>query len=141
MDRYEFVDIDELLDKDLGELRVIFAYEDPDHTLRSILLKKGWLIDSEDNEPDDEDEDDYEDDDYSDDEDDEDEVEDYWGDYNEEEDTAPSDKLTEEEKATAKQIANDINDNKYSIDIVDDICDIYSQDFIDYLETLIDKEV
>ena len=139
MDRYEFVDIDELLDKDLGELRVIFAYEDPDHTLRSILLKKGWLIDSEDNEPDDEDEDDYEDDDCSD---DEDEEEDYWGDYDEvEEGSAPSYNLTEEEKAIAKQIADDINNDKYSIDTVDDICDMYSQDFIDYLETLIDKEI
>lgn len=133
MDRYEFINIDELLDKDLGELRQDFAYVNPDLTLRKILITNGWLIDSEDNEPDD----DYEDDDYGDDEEDE---EDYWEDY-EEEDTFLPPRLTEEEKAVAKQIANDINNDKYSIDTVDDICDMYSQDFIDYLETLIDKEI
>ena len=115
MDRYEFVDIDELLDKDLGELREDFAYENPQLTLRTILIQKGWLIDSEDNDDLDED---YDDEDEEDDNDDE----------------TPSN-FSDEEIDLACDIAADIDDGNYTLD---SIRGLYSTEFIDYVEEMLD---
>jgi len=127
MDRYEFVDIEELLDKDLGELRESFAYENPQLTLRTILIQKGWLIDSEDNDDLDEDYDDEEED-YEEDE------EDYWNDEEDESFSTPSN-LSEEEVELACDIANDIDNGNYTLD---SIRGLYSTEFIDYVEEMLD---
>jgi len=87
----EWIDLDELLDKSIGDIREMLAHEDSDSSFRTFLIENGWIVD-EDNEYDDnddyeEDEDDY-DDDYEDEEDN-----DYWDnedDSEDEEDTFPS---------------------------------------------------
>jgi len=128
----EWIDLDELLDKSIGDIREMLAHEDSDSSFRTFLIENGWIVD-EDNEYDDnddyeEDEDDY-DDDYEDEEDN-----DYWDnedDSEDEEDTFPS----EEERALAYSIANDIDNNAYTID---SIRPFYSQDFIEKVENLLD---
>lgn len=123
----KWIDLDELLDKSIGDIREMLAYEDSDSSFRTFLIENGWIEDT-DNEYDDnddyEEEDDYEeDDDYEDDD---------WDDEDdEEEDVFPS----EEERALAYSIANDIDNNAYTID---SIRPFYSQDFIEKVENLLD---
>ena len=52
----EWIDLDELLDKDIGEIREMLAREDADKTLRSYLIEEGW-IEEEDYDCDEEDDD------------------------------------------------------------------------------------
>lgn len=127
MDRYEFVDIEELLDKDLGELREDFAYENPQLTLRTILIQKGWIIDSEDNDDLDEDYD-------NEDEDNEETEENYWDEDYEDDDETPSN-FSDEEIDLACDIAADIVDGNYTLD---SIRGLYSTEFIDYVEEILD---
>ena len=127
----EWIDLDELLDKSIGDIREMLAHEDSDSSFRTFLIENGWIVD-EDNEYDDnydEEEDDYEeDDDY---EDDDCEDNDWDDEDDEEEDAFPS----EEERALAYSIANDIDNNAYTID---SIRPFYSQDFIEKVENLLD---
>ena len=127
----EWIDLDELLDKSIGDIREMLAHEDSDSSFRTFLIENGWIVD-EDNEYNDnydEEEDDYEeDDDY---EDDDCEDNDWDDEDDEEEDTFPS----EEERALAYSIANDIDNNAYTID---SIRPFYSQDFIEKVENLLD---
>lgn len=127
----EWIDLDELLDKSIGDIREMLAHEDSDSSFRTFLIENGWIVD-EDNEYNDnydEEEDDYEeDDDY---EDDDCEDNDWDDEDDEEEDAFPS----EEERALAYSIANDIDNNAYTID---SIRPFYSQDFIEKVENLLD---
>lgn len=121
--------LEELLGKDIGEIREMLAYEDADDTFEDFLTSNGWIDgvsyeDDEDDEdyadPDDEDEDEeYDNDDWDD---DEDEVE------------TPSN-LSSEEEALAQSIASDIDDCKYSIDA---IRGLYDSRIIERIEYLID---
>jgi hypothetical protein len=127
----EGIELDEVLDKSIGDIREMLAHEDSDSSFRTFLIENGWIVD-EDNEYNDnydEEEDDYEeDDDY---EDDDCEDNDWDDEDDEEEDAFPS----EEERALAYSIANDIDNNAYTID---SIRPFYSQDFIEKVENLLD---
>jgi len=108
----EWIDLDELLDKDIGDIREMLAHEDSDISFRTFLIENGWLVD-EDNEYDDNY--DYEDDDY------------------EEEDDAIE--LPSDQESLAEEIAYDINEGKYALD---NIIGLYSEDFIQRVEQLLD---
>lgn len=115
----EWIEVDELLDKSIGDIREMLAHEDSDSSFRTFLIENGWIADS-DNEYDDDydpaDDDDY--DDY-----DNDEV----GEIGSE--PLPSD----EEEELAQSIADDISDGKYSID---SLVGVYNTDFIDRISYL-----
>ena len=101
----EWIDLDELLDKNIGDIREILAHEDSDISFRTFLIENGWIVDS-DNE--------YDDDDYHDDDD----VEEIEG-----SEALPSD----EEEELAESIADDIIDGKYTID---NLVGVYADEII-----------
>lgn len=103
----EWIDLDELLDKNIGDIREMLAHEDSDISFRTFLIENGWIVDS-DNEYDDDD-DDYHDDD---------DVEEVEG-----SEALPSD----EEEELAESIADDIIDGKYTID---SLVGIYADEII-----------
>ena len=127
--------LEELLGKDIGEIREMLAYEDANDTFEDFLTNNGWIDgvsyeDDEDDEdyadPDDEDEDeDYDNDDWDDDEDD----------YDDEDEVETPSNLSSEEEALAQSIASDIDDCKYSIDA---IRGLYDSRIIERIEYLID---
>ena len=125
----EWIDLDELLDKSIGDIREMLAHEDSDSSFRTFLIENGWIedIDTEydDNDDYDEDEDDYDDDDYEDDE------EDSWDDDDEEEDV----ELPSDQEELAEEIAEDISNKKYAIE---SLYGLYSEDFIKRIKKLID---
>ena len=119
----EWNDLDELLDKDIGEIREMIAREDADLTFKAFLIENGWITDG-DNEYDDND--DYYDDD---------EVEEEDSDENIE---AGSESLpSDEEEDLAISIAKDILDGKYP---VSSISDLYSREFVDRVIYLVDED-
>ena len=125
----EWIDLDELLDKSIGDIREMLAHEDSDSSFRTFLIENGWIEDI-DNEYDDngdyeEDEDNYDDDDYEDDE------EDSWDDDDEEEDV----ELPSDQEELAKEIAEDISNKKYPIE---SLYGLYGEDFIKRIKKLID---
>lgn len=129
----EWIDLDELLDKSIGDIREMLAHEDSDSSFRTFLIENGWIVD-EDNEYDDnyeEDEDDYDDDDYE----EEDEDEDSWDDEEDDNEDDEPEFPSEEERALAYNIADDIDNGAYTID---SIRPFYSQDFIEKVENLLD---
>ena len=114
----EWNDLDELLDKDIGEIREMIAREDADLTFKTFLIENGWITDSDN---------DYDDNDYYDD----DEVE-------EEDVEAGSEELpSDEEEELANNIAKDILDDKYP---VSSLSGLYSDEFIDRVIYLVDKD-
>lgn len=119
----EWNDLDELLDKDIGEIREMIAREDADLTFKAFLIENGWITDS-DNEYDDND--DYYDD-------DEVEEEDSDGDIEAGSESLPSD----EEEELAISIAKDILDGKYP---VSSISNLYSREFVDRVIYLVDED-
>ena len=125
----EWIDLDELLDKSIGDIREMLAHEDSDSSFRTFLIENGWIedIDNEydDNDDYEEDEDNYDDDDYEDDE------EDSWDDDDEEEDV----ELPSDQEELAKEIAEDISNKKYAIE---SLYGFYSEDFIQRVRQLID---
>lgn len=125
----EWIDLDELLDKSIGDIREMLAYEDSDSSFRTFLIENGWIedIDNEydDNDDYEEDEDNYDDDDYEDDE------EDSWDDDDEEEDV----ELPSDQEELAEEIAEDISNKKYAIG---SLYGLYSEDFIKRIKKLID---
>ena len=116
----EWIDLDELLDKSIGDIREMLAHEDSDSSFRTFLIENGWIedIDNEydDNDDYEEDEDNYDDDDYEDDE--------------EEDVELPSD-----QEELAEEIAEDISNKKYAIE---SLYGLYSEDFIKRIKKLID---
>ena len=48
----EWIEVDELLDKSIGDIREMLAHEDSDSSFRTFLIENGWIADS-DNEYDD----------------------------------------------------------------------------------------
>lgn len=118
----EWIDLDELLDKSIGDIREMLAHEDSDSSFRTFLIENGWIEDI-DNEYDDND--DYDDDDYEDDE------EDSWDDDDEEEDV----ELPSDQEELAEEIAEDISNKKYAIE---SLYGLYSEDFIKRIKKLID---
>ena len=109
----EWNDLDELLDKDIGEIREMIAREDADLTFKAFLIENGWITDS--------------DNDYDDDYDDE-----------EEDIEAGSEELpSDEEEELANNIAKDILDDKYP---VSSLSGLYSDEFIDRVIYLVDKD-
>ena len=125
----EWIDLDELLDKSIGDIREMLAYEDSDSSFRTFLIENGWIedIDNEydDNDDYEEDENNYDDDDYEDDE------EDSWDDDDEEEDV----ELPSGQEELAEEIAEDISNKKYAIE---SLYGLYSEDFIQRVRQLID---
>ena len=125
----EWIDLDELLDKSIGDIREMLAHEDSDSSFRTFLIENGWIedIDNEydDNDDYEEDENNYDDDDYEDDE------EDSWDDDDEEEDV----ELPSDQEELAKEIAEDISNKKYSIE---SLYGLYGEDFIKRIKKLID---
>lgn len=105
----EWIDLDELLDKNIGDIREMLAHEDSDISFRTFLIENGWIVDS-DNE--------YDDDDY-----DDDEVEEEESDVEAGSEALPS----EEEEELAESIADDIIDDKYTID---SLVGIYADEII-----------
>ena len=125
----EWIDLDELLDKSIGDIREMLAHEDSDSSFRTFLIENGWIedIDNEydDNDDYEEDEDNYDDDDY------EDDAEDSWDDDGEEEDV----ELHSDQEELAEEIAEDISNKKYAIE---SLYGLYSEDFIKRIKKLID---
>lgn len=105
----EWIEVDELLDKSIGDIREMLAHEDSDSSFRTFLIENGWIADS-DNEYDDDydpaDEDDY------------DEIEEVGTEI------LPS----EEEEQLAQDIADDLFNHKYT---ADNLVGIYSTEIID----------
>lgn len=123
----EWIDLDELLDKSIGDIREMLAHEDSDSSFRTFLIENGWIVD-EDNEYDDND--DYEDDNnYEDDEEDD----NNWDDDEEEDDEDIE--LPSDQEELAEEIANDIDNGAYTID---SIVDFYSEEFVERVKQLID---
>ena len=123
----EWIDLDELLDKSIGDIREMLAHEDSDSSFRTFLVENGWIVD-EDNEYDDND--DYEDDDnYEDDEEDD----NNWDDDEEEDDEDIE--LPSDQEELAEEIANDIDNGAYTID---SIIGFYSEEFVERVKQLID---
>lgn len=119
----EWNDLDELLDKDIGEIREMIAREDADLTFKAFLIENGWITDS-DNEYDDND--DYYDDDEVEEEDSDEDIE------------AGSESLpSDEEEELAISVAKDILDGKYT---VSSISDLYSREFVDRVIYLVDED-
>lgn len=119
----EWNDLDELLDKDIGEIREMIAREDADLTFKAFLIENGWITDS-DNEYDNND--DYYDDDEIEEEDSDEDIE------------AGSESLpSDEEEELAISIAKDILDGKYP---VSSISDLYSREFVDRVIYLVDED-
>ncbi len=121
--------LEELLGKDIGEIREMLAYEDANDTFEDFLSNNGWIdgvdyCDDDEDEEDNYDPEDYEDEDYEDD----------WDDEEEDDDT-PFNNLSSEEEALAQSIASDIDDCKYSLD---SIRSLYDSRIIDRIEYLID---
>ena len=123
----EWIDLDELLDKSIGDIREMLAHEDGDSSFRTFLIENGWIVD-EDNEYDDND--DYEDDDNC--EDDE-EDDNNWDDDEEEDDEDIE--LPSDQEELAEEIANDIDNGAYTID---SIVGFYSEEFVERVKQLID---
>ena len=125
----EWIDLDELLDKSIGDIREMLAHEDSDSSFRTFLIENGWIedIDNEydDNDDYEEDEDNYDDDDYEDDE------EDSWDNDDKEEDV----ELPSDQEELAEEIAEDISNKKYAIE---SLYGLYSEDFIQRVRQLID---
>jgi len=121
----EWIDLDELLDKSIGDIREMLAHEDSDSSFRAFLIENGWIEDT-DNEYDDND--DYEDDDDNYDNDD-----DNWDDDEEEDDEDIE--LPSDQEELAEEIANDIDNNKYTID---SIIGFYSEEFVERVRQLLD---
>jgi len=122
----EWIDLDELLDKSIGDIREMLAHEDSDSSFRTFLIENGWIVD-EDNEYDDND--DYEDDDNH--EDDE-EDDNNWDDDEEEDDEDIE--LPSDQEELAEEIATDINNGAYTID---SIIGFYSEEFIERVKQLV----
>ena len=107
----EWIDLDELLDKDIGDIREMLAHEDSDTSFRTFLIENGWIVD-EDNEYDDNYDEEY--------------------DCEEEDDAI---ELPSEQEDLAQEIANDIDEGKYA---VDNIIGLYSEEFIQRVRQLLD---
>ena len=120
----EWIDLDELLDKSIGDIREMLAYEDSDSSFRTFLIENGWIEDI-DNEYDDNDDYEEDEDNYDDDE------EDSWDDDDEEEDV----ELPSDQEELAEEIAEDISNKKYAIE---SLYGLYSEDFIKRIKKLID---
>lgn len=120
----EWIDLDELLDKSIGDIREMLAYEDSDSSFRTFLIENGW-IENIDNEYDDNDDYEEDEDNYDDDE------EDSWDDDDEEEDV----ELPSDQEELAEEIAEDISNKKYAIE---SLYGLYSEDFIQRVRQLID---
>ena len=120
----EWIDLDELLDKSIGDIREMLAYEDSDSSFRTFLIENGWIEDI-DNEYDDNDDYEEDEDNYDDDE------EDSWDDDDEEEDV----ELPSDQEELAEEIAEDISNKKYAIE---SLYGLYSEDFIQRVRQLID---
>jgi len=104
--------VDELLTKSIGEIREMLAYEDSALSFEDFLLSNGWIEIDED---------------------------DCDNDWNEEEDEEEDDEYTElpsDQEALANQIADDILDEKYTIDA---IRGMYSSEFINRVEELVEE--
>ena len=41
----EWIDLDELLDKSIGDIREMLAHEDSDSSFRTFLIENGWIED------------------------------------------------------------------------------------------------
>lgn len=120
----EWIDLDELLDKSIGDIREMLAHEDSDSSFRTFLIENGWIEDI-DNEYDDNDDYEEDEDNYDDDE------EDSWDDDDEEEDV----ELPSDQEELAEEIAEDISNKKYAIE---SLYGLYSEDFIQRVRQLID---
>lgn len=121
MGEIEWNDLDELLDKSIGDIREMLAHEDSDNSFKAFLIENGWITDS-DNIYDDDD-DDY----------DQDEEEDY--DDDDEEDRDDDIELPSDQEDLAQTIACDIDDGKYTIAA---LSGAYSDDFIARVRQLIE---
>lgn len=122
--------VDKLLNITVGDLREKLAYADSDDLFKDWLYNADEFDEVED---DHEDYDSYEDEDYDDWDDEED---DYWDSEDDESEVEGSLSLpSEEEEKLAMDIADDIDDGKYS---VDNIRNLYSSEFIARVEYLID---
>lgn len=119
-------DLDELLAKDIGEIREMLAREDADETFKSFLEKHGW-IETDEFDPDDDDDDDFE---YN-----EVDGEDEDDDTEKDEVGHVSTRLSPEEEELAISIANDIDDCKYSFN---SIKGLYSTEMVNRIEELLD---
>lgn len=117
----EWIDLDELLDKSIGDIREMLAHEDSDSSFRTFLIENGWIVD-EDNEYDDND--DHEDDE---------EDDNNWDDDEEEDDEDIE--LPSDQEELAEEIANDIDNGAYTID---SIVGFYSEEFVERVKQLID---
>lgn len=120
----EWIDLDELLGKSIGDIREMLAHEDSDSSFRTFLIENGWIEDI-DNEYDDNDDYEEDEDNYDDDE------EDSWDDDDEEEDV----ELPSDQEELAEEIAEDISNKKYAIE---SLYGLYSEDFIQRVRQLID---
>jgi len=124
----EWIDLDELLDKSIGDIREMLAHEDSNSSFRAFLIENGWIEDT-DNEYDDND--DYEDDDDNCDNDDYND-DDNWDDDEEEDDEDIE--LPSDQEELAEEIATDINNGAYTID---SIIGFYSEEFIERVKQLV----
>ena len=101
--------IDELLTKSIGEIREMLAYEDSALSFEDFLLSNGWIEIDED---------------------------DCDEDWDEEEEEDEYTELPSDQEALANQIADDILDEKYTIDA---IRGMYSSEFINRVEELVEE--
>lgn len=124
----EWIDLDELLDKSIGDIREMLAHEDSDSSFRAFLIENGWIEDTDnkydDNDDYEDDDDNCDNDDYNDD--------DNWDD-NEEEDDEDIE-LPSDQEELAEEIATDINNGAYTID---SIIGLYSEEFIERIKQLV----
>ena len=110
MGEIEWNDLDELLDKSIGDIREMLAHEDSDSSFKAFLIENGWITDSDDIYDDDYDQDEEEDDDWNDEEEEDEDIE-----------------LPSDQEDLAQTIASDIDDGKYTIAA---LSGLYSDDFI-----------
>ena len=124
MGEIEWNDLDELLDKSIGDIREMLAHEDSDNSFKAFLIENGWITDSDDIYDDD---DDY----------DQDEEEDYDDDDEEDEDEDEDDdiELPSDQEDLAQTIARDIDDGKYTVAA---LSGAYSDDFIARVRQLVE---
>ena len=114
MGEVEWNDLDELLDKSIGDIRAMLAYEDSDSSFKTFLIENGWITDSDNIYDDDDDQNE-----------DEEEEDDDWDDEEEEEDEDIE--LPSDQEDLAQTIASDIDDGRYTIAA---LSGLYSDDFI-----------
>lgn len=108
----EWVELDELLDKNIGDIRAMLAHEDSDSSFRTFLIENGWIVDENF-----EDEESYEDD---------------WETEEEDDDII---ELPSDQEKLAQDIAEDINKNKYTLN---NIRGLYSDEFFQRVIQFID---